>query len=78
MKNYKYVLKGVLSQDAFEICNLLGVSKKKLKIVVVYMILINLHPYLRSKVNNIKLVNRINELNEKICFSISRSSCGSC
>lgn len=46
----------VLFQDAFEVCNPLGSSKGKFKMVGVYMSLFNLPPELRSKIDNIKLV----------------------
>ena len=43
-------------QDAFDVCNPIGSAKTKFKMVDVYMILLNLPPYLQSKLNNIKLV----------------------
>lgn len=49
-------LKIILYQDAFEMCNPIGSSKGKFKVVGVYMILGNLPPYLRSKTNNARLV----------------------
>ncbi|XP_043483992.1 uncharacterized protein LOC122512301 isoform X1 [Leptopilina heterotoma] len=49
-------LKILLYQDAFEICNPIGSSRGKNKVVGVYMILGNLPPYLRSKTNNVRLV----------------------
>jgi len=55
-RNNKYTLQIILYQDAFEICNPLGSAKKKFKLVGIYMVLGNLPPYLRSKVDNIQLV----------------------
>ena len=49
-------LRIALFQDGFDVCNPLGSSKSKFKMIGVYMILLNLPPYLRSKINNIKLV----------------------
>ncbi|XP_066583375.1 uncharacterized protein [Prorops nasuta] len=46
----------VLFQDAFEVCNPLGSSKCKFKLVGVYMIIANLPAYLRSKIEHIQLV----------------------
>lgn len=43
-------------QDAFEVCNPLGASKSKFKMIGIYMILLNLPPFLRSKTDNIKLI----------------------
>ncbi|KYM93954.1 hypothetical protein ALC62_15436, partial [Cyphomyrmex costatus] len=50
------VLQIILYQDAFEVCNPLGVAKKKFKLVGIYMVLGNLPAYLRSKVEHIQLV----------------------
>ena len=52
----KYIIHVLLYQDAFEICNPLGASKKKCKIIALYMMLLNVPPYLRIKRDNIKLV----------------------
>lgn len=49
-------IKIVLYQDSFEICNPLGSSRKKHKVVGVYMNLANLHPWHRSRVEQIQLV----------------------
>lgn len=46
----------ILYQDSFEICNPIGSAKVKYKILGVYMILANLPPHFRSKVDNIQLV----------------------
>ncbi|XP_043463963.1 uncharacterized protein LOC122499583 isoform X1 [Leptopilina heterotoma] len=46
----------ILFQDAFEICNPLGSSKGKFKLVGIYMNLGNLPPFLRSKADSWKLV----------------------
>lgn len=54
--NNKNALQIILYQDAFEVCNPLGASKKKFKLVGIYMVLGNLPAYLRSKVDNIQLV----------------------
>lgn len=52
----KNTLQIILYQDAFEVYNPLGASKKKFKLVGLYMILGNLSAYLRSKVEHIQLV----------------------
>ena len=49
-------LKMILYQDSFEVCNPIGASKGKFKIVAVYLLLGNLLPHLRSKVRNVQLV----------------------
>lgn len=49
-------LRLILFQDAFELCNPLGSSRKKHKIIGIYMVLGNLYPWLRSKLDNIQLV----------------------
>lgn len=49
-------LKIILFQDAFELCNPLGSAKTKNKVIGLYMMLANLPPHLRSKIDNIKLV----------------------
>lgn len=49
-------LRLILYQDAFEICNPLGSSKKKHKIIGVYMTLGKFRPHLRSVVDNALLV----------------------
>lgn len=49
-------LKIILYQDAFELCNTLGSSRKKHKILGVYMTLANLNPWHRSKIDQIQLV----------------------
>lgn len=49
-------LKLILYQDSFEICNPLGSSKKKHKILGIYMTVANLNPWQRSKVDQIQLV----------------------
>ncbi|XP_031789144.1 uncharacterized protein LOC116418192 [Nasonia vitripennis] len=43
-------------QDAFEVCNPLGASKSKFKLIGVYVTLLNLPAFLRSKTDNIKLI----------------------
>lgn len=53
---YPHALRLILFQDAFELCNPLGSSRKKHKIVGIYMVLGNLYPWLRSKLDNIQLV----------------------
>ena len=47
-------------QDEFQLCNPLGASKSKFKMVGIYMILLNLPPFLRSKTDNIKLLMLVN------------------
>ncbi|XP_063357730.1 uncharacterized protein LOC134675057 isoform X1 [Cydia fagiglandana] len=54
--NNPNTLKIILYQDAFEVCNPLGSSKIKHKILGVYMTLVNVFPYNRSKIDNMKLV----------------------
>lgn len=49
-------LKIILFQDAFEVCNPLGSSKIKQKMLGVYMTFANVLPHNRSRVDNIKLV----------------------
>lgn len=56
IKSNSNVIQLLLFQDAFEVCNPLGSAKKKYKIVAMYMALINLPPYLRTKVENVQLV----------------------
>lgn len=56
LQGNKNTLQIILYQDAFEVCNPLGASKKKFKLVGLYMILGNLPAYLRSKVEHIQLV----------------------
>lgn len=46
----------ILFQDAFEICNPLGSSKKKHKLIGVYMMLGNIPHQYRSCIRNIQLV----------------------
>lgn len=46
----------IIFQDAFEICNPIGTSRKKHKLVGMYMTLGNIFPYNRSKVDHIQLV----------------------
>ncbi|KAJ8671620.1 hypothetical protein QAD02_002879 [Eretmocerus hayati] len=46
----------IVFQDAFDVCNPIGPSKSKFKMVGVYMMLGNLPARHRSKVNNIKFV----------------------
>lgn len=46
----------ILYQDAFEVCNPLGSSRKVHKVVGVYMTLANVPTFLRSKVDQIQLV----------------------
>lgn len=56
MKNYPNVIQIIIFQDAFEICNPLGASKTKFKMIAVYVVFLNLPPYLRTKKGNIQLV----------------------
>lgn len=46
----------ILFQDAFEICNPLGSSKKKHKLIGVYIMLGNIPHQYRSCIRNIQLV----------------------
>ena len=54
-------LKLVLYQDSFEVYNPLGSSKKKHKILAVYLTLANFRPHLRSNVDQQLLVLLCNE-----------------
>ena len=59
VKEYAFFINGlrvILSEDAFEICNPVGSSKGKFKIVGIYMFLGNLPSFMRSKIDNIKLM----------------------
>lgn len=49
-------LKPILYQDSFEVVNLIGLAKKKYKILAVYLNIGNLPDFLRSRVNYIQLV----------------------
>lgn len=49
-------LKIILYQDAFEVCNPLGSSKKKHKILAVYFTLVNFRPHLRYNIDHTLLV----------------------
>ena len=54
--DYQNFIKIILFQDAFEVCNCIGATKNKFIIIAVYMIILNIPPHLRSKIDNIKLV----------------------
>lgn len=56
LTNNKYAIKLILYQDSFEICNPLGASRKKHKILGVYMTIANLPPWLRTSVDHIQLI----------------------
>lgn len=62
---HKNNLKIILYQDVFEICNPLGSSKGKHKMLGVYMSLANLPHYYRTKTDQIQLVLLCNENNLK-------------
>lgn len=64
-KTNNFALKIILYQDAFEICNPLGSAKKKYKIIGVYMVLANLQPWLRMKIDHIQLVSLFFEKDQK-------------
>lgn len=64
-KNEPNALRIMLYQDSFEVCNPLGASKKKHKIVGVYMTLSNFRPHLRSVVDNTLLVLLCKEVDLK-------------
>lgn len=49
-------LRLILYADAFETCNPLGSAKKKHKLLAVYMMLGNVQPYARSKIDQFQLV----------------------
>jgi hypothetical protein len=49
-------LKLILYQDAFEVCNPLGSSKKKHKVLAVYLTLGDFRPHLRSNIDHTLLV----------------------
>lgn len=59
--NNPNALQILLYQDAFEICNPLGSSRKKHKIIGIYMTVGNLSPWHRSRVDQILLVALIYE-----------------
>lgn len=61
----KKALKLLYFQDAFEVCNPLGPSKTKFKLVGLYFMLMNISPHLRSKTENIKLVQLFYEKHVK-------------
>ena len=50
------MIKIVLFQDAFEVCNPICAPQEVFKIVAVYILVINVPPHLRSKTENIQLV----------------------
>ena len=52
----KLSLQIVLYQDSFEVCNPIGSSKRKHKILAVCMSFANFPPHFRSSVENIQLV----------------------
>jgi len=54
--NNKNAIKLILYQDSFEICNPLGASRKKHKVLGVYMTIANLPPWLRTSVDHIQLI----------------------
>lgn len=56
MKNRHPVLSIILYNDAFEIVNPLGSSKRKYKLLAVYGVLGNLPPHLRSTTDNMFLI----------------------
>ena len=56
----------LLYQDSFEICNPLGSSKKKHKLLAVYAMIGNLPPQYRSSLDNIILVMLIKESHIKV------------
>ena len=58
-------LRIILYQDVFEMCNPLGSSRKKHKILGVYMTIANFRPHLRSVVDNTLLVLLCKELDLK-------------
>ena len=49
-------LRLILYQDAFEVCNPIGSSKKKHKLLAVYLTLANFRPHLRSNIDHTLLV----------------------
>lgn len=55
----------LLYQDCFEVCNPLGSSKTKYKILGVYFIIANLLPHNKSKIDNIQLAILCTEKNFK-------------
>ena len=56
----------LLYQDSFEICNPLGSSKKKHKLLAVYAMIGNLPPQYRSSLDNIILVMLVKESHIKV------------
>lgn len=61
LTNNKYAIKLILYQDSFEICNSLGASWKKYKVLGVYMTIANLPSWLKTSVNHIQLIALICE-----------------
>lgn len=55
-KQNPHALQLILYQDAYEICNPLGASRKKHKIVGVYLTVANIHAWQRVKIDQINLV----------------------
>ena len=64
-KSHPNSLQLILYQDAFEVCNPLGSSRKKHKILGVYLTLGNFSPHFRSVVDNTLLVLLCKELDLK-------------
>lgn len=64
-ESYPNSLRLILYQDAFEVCNPLGSSRKKHKIIGVYLTLGNFRPHLRSVVDNTLLVLMCKEVDLK-------------
>lgn len=69
--NQSNKLRLILYQDAFEPCNPLGSARSKYKIVGIYMLLANLHPWHRSQVEHIQLVSLCHEKDIKL-FTFSK------
>ena len=59
----KNILHIGLYEDAFELCNPIGSSKGKFKVLGIYMLLMNLPSYFRSRIDNIKLVKLVLDKN---------------
>ena len=56
MQQGDIILKLILYQDAFEVVNPLGSSRKKHKLVGVYFTIADLEPFHRSSINNLQLI----------------------
>lgn len=56
IKNNTNTVQVIIFQDAFELCNPIGASKTKFKMVAIYAVFLNLPTHLKTKYGNIRLV----------------------